>query len=106
MIKVSVEDFQRLYKENTSNSFYMLSYPKRLQVHFILVLNDTSSFEEQLALESSTTAPYVLYNILTNQTIEQTQKVLKNVIEFYTIKTFEAFKYHVETERGIKNVTN
>lgn len=99
LLEVTADIFKNLYKEKQNSNFYMMAYPNRLQIIFILVLNDSGSFKERLDLETNLKLPSVLYNVLTDQTIEMTQDIVKNVVKFYTIETFELFKTFVDNAR-------
>lgn len=99
MIKITKEEAANIYKENKYSSIYVVSYPNKLQINYVLVLEDSSTFDEQCDLENSFKFPAVLYTVLMEGSVEQTQEIIEKPIEFFTIETFDLFKSFIEKER-------
>lgn len=99
MKSINKQELEELYTKNNKSNLYSFFYPKRKEINYVLVLNDTSSFEEQLKLEATTQEPFILYNILTKNTFDQTLKIVENPIQFFTTETFEFLKILKINER-------
>ena len=106
MKETTEEELLSLYNKDTKNNCYCMMYPNTQESTFNIVLNDQSTFQEQLDLEKYDlkTFPALIYvTLFDKKTIEISRSNFNVSTKFFIFESFELFSQYVEEQRKSYN---